>query len=97
MLYESKDDPVMSILVVEAWLTDQIVASHNQFFQMQILENGLRVLLNMVHGRYELKDTKKLNWIQPLAALQGRSILAFMLGEPSLKDRLDENMVEGQV
>ena len=64
-------------LLLESRITDKLREDEHIDYKIQlmILQTAIKVMLNMVPGEVNIKDTKhKINWLQPLEALGGRSL-----------------------
>lgn len=63
------------------------------FYITHILENALRVMLNIVPDEFDMRHEISLrNWLQPTKKLRGKSILAFVIQKESLKTKLQINL-----
>jgi len=91
------------MLMVEAQLSDEAASTLTSYMGVMVLKNAVKVLCNHVPYdqqealKFEFSKNdesamatfiSETNWLQPLGALHGRSMLSFMM----LNDELAENL-----
>lgn len=93
--YESEDAGSMKYWVIESQLTDDVVKSQNNTSQIFFLLSNIRTLANMVPDKIRYFNLTKINWLQPIEMLGGRSLSQFFIGDKLVGSKIDQAALKG--